>query len=387
MYDISREWAHITYPEESAYLDTYGFSRSQGMVNLEGILVRPRNRMSRTLLIYMHPSATMQLLPAPTHAAAHGAHILCAGSRYPKNDSALIMENVARDLGAWIRHAREVWNYRNIVLAGWSGGGSLSMFYQAQAENPTITHTPAGDAVDLTTSQLIPADAVVFQAAHLSRAQLLADWIDPSVLDELNPDVRDQRLDIYDPNNPVQPPYDAAYIAEFREAQRARVRKIAAWARGELDTLQQRGGAEVERGFVIHRTMADPRFIDSTLDPNGRRSNWCYLGNPETVNNGPAGLARFSTLRSFLSQWSIEDTNAHAPNNAPSVNVPMLAIENGADDAVPQPHTQIVFDAVGSQDKQMHVIEGATHYYAGQPELLSQATTLMLDWLRNRNFD
>ena len=49
--------------------------------------------------------------------------------------------NVIRDLGAWIRHAREVLGYHHIVLAGWSGGGSLSMFYQAQAEHPTITDT------------------------------------------------------------------------------------------------------------------------------------------------------------------------------------------------------------------------------------------------------
>lgn len=387
MHDVVQDWTRIAYPEETAYLDTYGFARSQGLVNLEGILMRPRDRVSRTLLIYMHPSATMQLLPAPFDAAAHGAHVLCAASRYPKNDSALIMENVVRDLGAWIRHAKETWNYRHVVLAGWSGGGSLSIFYQAQAEHPTITATPAGDPVDLAAAGLIPADAVIFQAAHLSRAQLLADWIDPSVLDELNPGDRQRTLDIYDPVNPNQPPYDADFVKAFREAQRARVRKIAAWARAELDRLRHAGGAEVERGFVIHRTMADPRFLDAAIEPNGRRPNWCYLGNPETVNNGPAGLARFCTLRSFLSQWSIDDTNAHAPDNAPHVGVPLLAIENTADDAVPASHTRILFDAAGSRDKEMHRIEGATHYYAGQPELLAQASTLMLEWLRARGFD
>lgn len=387
MFDVQREWVNITYPEQAAYLDTYGFARSQGLVNLEGILMRPNRRMSRTLLIYMHPSATMQLLPVPAAAAARGAHVLCAGSRYPKNDSALVMENVLLDLGAWIRHAREELNYQHIVLAGWSGGGSLSLLYQAQAENPTITDTPAGDPVDIIGANLIPADAVIFQAAHLSRAQLLRDWIDPSVMNELDPDRRDVTLDIYDPVNPHRQPFDADYVARFREAQLVRIRRISGWVKDELAKLRAKGGAEVERGFVIHRTMADPRFIDPTLEPNDRRPSWCYLGNPETVNNGPAGLARFCTLRSFLSQWSIDDTRAHAISNAGLFQVPLLAIENSADDAVPQTHVGKVFEAAASRDKQFHVIAGASHYYAGQPELLDQATNLMLWWLRERGLD
>ena len=67
-----------------------------------------------------------------------------------------------------------------MVLLGWSGGGSLSLFYQAEAEHPTITHTPAGDQVDLTNANLLAADAVIFIASHLSRAVLLTEWLDPS---------------------------------------------------------------------------------------------------------------------------------------------------------------------------------------------------------------
>ncbi len=77
-----------------------------------------------------------------------------------------------------------------VVLVGWSGGGSLSLFYQAQAENPTITHTPAGDEVNLIEAGLKPADGVIFIAAHLSRAETLTEWLDPSVTDELDPDRR-----------------------------------------------------------------------------------------------------------------------------------------------------------------------------------------------------
>jgi hypothetical protein len=204
------------------------------------------------------------------------------------------------------------------------------------------------------------------------------------VRNELNPDDRDVNLDLYDSNNPNRPPYSSSYIQTYRAAQLERVRRITAWVKETLSTLRNRPGAEMERGFVTHRTMADPRFLDGSVDPNDRRIGWCYLGNPETVNNGPVGLARFSTLRSWLSQWSVDDTQADARKCGPAVSVPLLAIENSADDAVPQPHMRIVFDVVGSRDKTFKILVGATHYYAGQPAHLSNATTSIRDWLRVR---
>lgn len=382
--ELSFEWVHVAYRENVKYVETYGFSGNQGMVNLEGVLIRPVGVPSRTLLVFMHPASTLQLLPVPREAARLGAHVLCAGSRYARNDTAGILENVLVDLGAYIRHAKQVWGYEKIVLVGWSGGGSLSLFYQSQAEQPTITHTPAGDPVDIVGAGLIPADAVIFQAAHISRAQLLLDIIDPSVRDELNPDDRDPELDIYDPANPNQPPYSPAFIARYREAQLARMRRITATVKGTLAMLNAKGTGEVERGFITHRTLADPRFLDGLLDPNDRRIGWCYLGNPETVNSGPVGLARFSTLRAWLSQWSVEDSNADGVACAARISVPLLAIENSADDAVPQPHARRIFDAAASPDKTFRIMSGATHYYAGQPEQLREVTQLTHHWLAER---
>ncbi|MGE0289790.1 MAG: alpha/beta hydrolase [Bradyrhizobium sp.] len=382
---IHVEWVHLAYEEHTRFTETYGFAGNQGKVNLEGLRLRPAGLApSETLLVYMHPSSTMQLLPVPRAMVAAGAHVLCAGSRYQRNDAALIMEKVLLDLGAYIRHAKKVWNYRNVVLVGWSGGGSLSMTYQSQAEAPSITHTPAGDPVDVKGAGLIPADAVVWQAAHLSRSHLLTESIDPSVRDELNPDDRDPELDIYNPRNPNQPPYTPEFIARYRAGQIARMRRITARARETLEALKARGGGEMERGFVVHRTLADPRYIDPALDPNGRKPRWCYLGNPETVNSGPVGLGRFSTLRSWLSQWSLDDTCANGPVCAAKVRAPLLVIENGADDAVPQPHSRILYEAAASPDKTFHLIPGATHYYAGQPKLMSDATQLIHGWLEDR---
>jgi len=386
-FAVVPEWVHVTHVESGEFREVYGFAGGgQGSVNLEGIRLLPQGRSSRTLVVYMHPASTLQLLPLPRAMVERGVHVLCAGSRYARNDSPLIMEKVVLDLGAYLRHAKDVWNYERIVIAGWSGGGSLSLFYQSQAERPTITQTPAGDPVDIPGAALVPGDGMLLQAAHLSRAVMLREWIDPSVRDEDNPDDRDVELDLYDPRNPNRPPYTEEFLVRFRTAQLARIRRRTAWVKETLARLKRAGGHERERGFVTHRTMADPRFLDGTLEPNDRPIGRCYLGHPETVNNGPVGLARFSTLRAWLSQWSIDDTNAEGERCAARVTVPLLAIENTADDAVPQSHVGRLCKAAGSSDKTFVRIERATHYYVGQPELLKQAVDVSVQWLQDRGF-
>jgi pimeloyl-ACP methyl ester carboxylesterase len=355
------------------------------MTVLEGQRLVPRDRPSDTVFLFMHPASTLQLLPMPAALADAGLHVLCAGSRYAKNDSALIMEKVAYDLGAYIRHAREELGYRKIVLVGWSGGGSLSLFYQGQAEQPTITHTPAGDPYDLTQANLMPADGIIFIAAHLSRAETLTEWIDPSVMDELNPDDRTLALDIYDANCPDQPPFSRDFVAAFRTAQVARNQRITDWALDLLATLKRRNTGEMERAFVVHRTMSDVRWIDANVDPNGRKPNWCYLGDPRIANSAPAGLARYSSLRSWLSQWSYDKSNAKGPMNAALVRkTPVLQIVNQADDAVPATHNPAIRAALAAKDKEYVEIAGATHYYAKQPGQLAECLATVTDWSRRK---
>lgn len=225
---------------------------------------------------------------------------------------------------------------------------------------------------------------MIFQAAHISRALLLSQWIDPSVLDEDDPEKRDPELDLYDPANANRPPYSADYLERFRAAQLARVRRRTEWVKDKLEDLKRRGGKEMELGFITHRTMAEPRWLDPTIDPNDRVPGTCFLGHPETVNSGPTGVARYSTLRAWLSQWSLGDSNADGEKCAAGVTVPILSIENTGDDAVPAPHVQRIHAAAASADKTYARIEGANHYYAGQPEKLSEAVETCVAWLAAR---
>ena len=267
---VERRWVHVMVSEPTPpYSESYAFAATREGAQLEGVLLSPTVGASDTLLLMMHPAATLQLLPLPEALAQAGYPVLCMGSRYARNDTSLIYEKVALDLGACVRHAKESLGFRTVVLLGWSGGGSLALFYQAQAAKPWITHTPAGDPVDLLAADLPEVDGIVLDASHQSRAGMLRDWIDPSVLDEANPERRDPRLDLYSPDLPVRPPYPADWLREYRTAQHQRIQRITSRVEEWLHALRKRGGAEVERGFVTPpaATQTAPLLATQTAPP------------------------------------------------------------------------------------------------------------------------
>ncbi len=378
-HEIVRVPYGIAFREDAPLKDTYG--GEPGWVFLEAMQVRPVDRPSKTALVFSHPIGGGAFLPIVSALARAGHHVVYVNTRYRGNDTALVLEKCVVDLGAGIRDLRERFGYERVVLGGWSGGGSLALFYQEQAEQPTVRQTPAGDPPDLTRETLVPGDGIFLVAAHVSRAVTLTEWLDASILDESDPSRRDPELDLYDPGNPHQPPYSDAFLARYREAQVARNRRITAWACETLSELRRRERPQMERAFVVHGTMADPRWLDPNVDPNQRQPGRCYLGDPRLVNDGPVGLARFCTLRSWLSQWSFDASNAHGERNGAHTHLPTLVVGNGADDACTPSHTRRLFTAIPHPRKEMHEIPGATHYYLGQREELARCVGIYSRWL------
>ncbi|HIA48535.1 MAG TPA: alpha/beta fold hydrolase [Candidatus Hydrogenedentes bacterium] len=383
--EIDRIVYPVVFREQSSFKDTY--AGAMDMVFFDCQLLRPKSVESKTVIVFSHPIGGGAWLPLVSALAHAGHHVIYANTRFRGNDTALVMEKCVVDLGQAIKHAKQKLGYEKIVLGGWSGGGSLSLFYQQQAERPSVTQTPAGDPPDLTTAGLIPADGLMLLAAHISRAGTLTEWMDPSILDEDEPDQRDPELNLYNPENPNQPPYWEAFVARFREAQIARNRRITARVKEQLTALQSNGSAQQEYCFTVYGTMMDVRWQDPTIDANQRKPNTCYLGDPEVVNDGPVGLARFCTLRSWLSQWSYDDSNADGVACARDITCPVIVIGNLADDACTPSHTHRLYEAVGHDDKELHEIDGATHYYIGQDVQLAEATGHCTNWLSAKGLD
>jgi len=375
----------VVHHEKQPRKDVYG-SIDDAIV-LQGQIIRG-DTPSRTALVAMHPVGSPSYLPIFAHLARAGHHILACASRYWNGDAALQMENVLLDLAAVVRHAREHLGYEKIALLGWSGGGSLMAGYQAEAEQRRITHTAAGEETLLAQTDLLAADGLMLVASHRSRHHLLTGQMDASIVDEGDLRQRNVALDLYDAANPAQPPYDAAFIERYRSAQIARNRKITAWVKDRLAALRTSVHAHDEHCFVVHGTMADPRWLDPHIDPNDRRPGWTYLGDPRVVNQSPVGLARYTSLRSWLSQWSLDDAQVDAVDAAPRISVPSLVLAASADDACPPSHADEVFAALAAADKQKAVIRGANHYFSGPDGRthLEAAGTLITSWLGERGF-
>ncbi|MEP3050968.1 MAG: alpha/beta hydrolase [Erythrobacter sp.] len=371
----------VVYSEESAFKDTY--AGEIGKVVVENFHLKPEEA-SDAVVIFSHPIGGGGWLPLVGTMAKKGIHTIYCNPRYRGNDSALIMERAVMDLAATVRDAKERLGYKRVYLGGWSGGGSLSMFYQAEAQDPKVKHTPAGDPYDLTAANFIPADGVMLLAAHLSRNLTLTEWLDPSIEDESQPWDRNPAWNLFDAEGP-RPPFTDEFIAEFRERQIARNRRITKWVKQQLAELKAQGLENQERCFTVQGTMADPRWVDPAIDPNERQPNHCMLGDPAVVNDGPVGLARFTTLRSWLSQWSYDDSNADGLKCAARIECPLLVIENGADDACTPSHAARLMKAASQCDQEHHLIKGANHYYFGQPELSNQAADLVHNWIERQS--
>jgi len=367
----------IVYDEESAFKDTY--AGQIGKVVVEAMHLKP-DVPSDSVVIFSHPIGGGSWLPLVSNLARMGVHTIYCNTRYRGNDTALIMERAVMDFGACIRHAKEKLGYGKVYLGGWSGGGAQSLFYQAEAQDPRVTHTPAGDPYDLTSANFIPADGVLLLAAHLSRNLTLTEWMDASIEDESRPFDRNPKWNLYAPDGP-KPPYSADFVAEYRERQIARNRRITAWVQDELAALKRAGLENHERCFTVQGTMADPRWLDPAVDPNDRPPNHCMLGDPFVVNDGPVGLARFTTLRSWLSQWSYDLSNSDGLKCAARISSPMLVIENSADDACTPSHAARLMAAADKCRIDHHVIQGANHYYYGQAAQVNAASLLVRDWI------
>ncbi|MDB4872960.1 MAG: Alpha/beta hydrolase family protein [Gemmatimonadales bacterium] len=371
----------VVSKEQHQRKDVYG-SIDDSVVR-QAQLLRGENP-SDTAFVAMHPIGSPGYLPAFSQLARTGFHVVACGTRYTAGDAGLQMENALLDLAACVRDAKERLGYKQIILAGWSGGGSLMAGYQAEAERRVITTTAAGEPTPLTDTELIPADGLMLMAAHRSRHRLIGDFLDPSITDEDRPKERDPELNLYDPENPNKAPYTPEYIERYRAAQRQRNARITARALAELDEMRRAGRHQDEDCFVVHGTMADPRWVDPTVDPNDRRPGWSYLGDPQVANDGPAGLARFCTTRGWLSQWSLEHAQVDAVDAAPRISVPTLVVANSADDAVPAAHPRDFFAALPEGRKEFHEIAGANHYFSGKGDQLShldEASLIVRDWV------
>src|SRR6476659_9714643 len=113
-YEVERHHICLSYVEAATMREVYSFASSHGNIGVDGVLMTPKGRPSKTLLLYMHPAAMIHWLPLPIALVEHGFHLLAAGSRYLRNDTPVIMEKVLLDYAAYVRYAKEELGYEKV---------------------------------------------------------------------------------------------------------------------------------------------------------------------------------------------------------------------------------------------------------------------------------
>lgn len=310
--------------------------------------------------------------------ASRGFGFLGWNTRYRGNEAWFLLEHALLDIDAGVRWLREEAGVDRIVLLGNSGGGSLMAAYHSQAVDPNIVPV-AGMRLPEEVHSLLGGDLYISLNAHGGRPEVLTDWMDPSVTDEFDPLAIDQSLSMYNPEN--GPPYSAEFIDRYRAAQRARNQRITDWVLAEIDRLKSAG--VFERVFMMQRVWADLRLMDPAIDPSDRVIGQCYAGDARRANFDARGIGNLSSLRSWLSMWSLSHSCCSGARHLERIVLPALVIQSDADAGVFPSDAEHIFEGLGSDDKELKLVSG-DHYLLEPGGIREVVADLIDNWVKAR---
>ncbi len=354
---------------------------------VRGILWRAPSGVpeKKTAVILTHPRGDFSVHYACPLLAAAGYATFGFATRYMNNDTDCLHENCVIDVKTAADEMRRR-GYENVVLLGNSGGGSLMALTQA--------HTGCGDGW-------------IGIAAHPGEGVFMGHVIDPSVADENDPLSIVPELDMYNPDNGWRPwpqpvTYDRDWLATYRAAQIARIARLdqiaktsiaeAELHRDRLGSLSRddelrswrdaRQRAVHSKYMVIYRTLADPVYLDLSIEADERPMGSLFaFPDPFDANYGRGGLARSMTARGWLSTWSALSSHAKLADTMPSVKVPTMIVHPTADTEIRVREALEIRDASGASDLTYLEMKGALHYLEGSRR---EALDAVIAWLEPR---
>jgi hypothetical protein len=340
----------------------------------QGVYHRPSGAWPTTAFLATHYNVDFAEHYLAEYLARRGYGFLGWNTRFRGNEAYFLLDHALAEIGVGMRWLRERAGVERVVLLGNSGGGSLMAAYQSQAVEPNVT--PSGSRAADAIAELPAGDLYVSLAAHPGRPDVFTAWMDPSVVDESDPLSVDPALDPFDPAH--GPPFSAEFQRRYRDAQRARNERITDWALAQLAALSRTRAPD--RLFHTPRTWADLRMIDPAIEPSERPANRCYRGDPLAANYGVFGVGVQSTLRTWLSMWSLRTSQCRAAPHLARVTVPALVVRALADTGVYESDAHAILTALATPDKQLHELP-ADHYFTEPPTARDDLADLITTWL------
>lgn len=365
MTDVRREFVGLPSPLASR--------AGAGGHPCQGVYHSPAGRRPRTAFIATHYNVDFSEHYLASYLAERGYGFLGWNTRFRGAEAYFLLDHALAEIGVGVRWLREQAGVERVVLLGNSGGGSLMAAYQSQAVEPNVT--PSGPRAADAIAHLPAGDAYVALAAHPGRPEVLTAWLDASVVDETDPLSLDPALDPYDPAN--GPPFDPGFQRRYRDAQRDRNQRITDWALAQLDALE--GTRASDRLFQTFRTWADLRMIDPTIEPSERAARSCYRGDPRTANYGVVGIGVQSTLRTWLSMWSLQTSQCRIGPHLARITVPALVVHARGDSGVYDSDARSIHDGLVATDKSLHLIAG-NHYFTEPAGARAEVADLLAEW-------
>lgn len=361
-------------------------------------------------VLVIHRTADYLRHPACTELSRRGFMVLCMNTRFTNNEMLVRFEELALDVKAGMQFLLAQPGITKVLLFGHSGGGPTTSFYEAVAENGTAFCKSPSKLVQCTDELVgLPrADGIVFADAHPGNPVNVLRGLNPSVVDETNPPALEVNaaLDPFDLKNGFNPSGNSQYSVEFQKAyyaaQSRRMNKLIDSALARLERMKRgdytypdddiivipRGGnpgAGPGASAALFNYDTDIPEIFSTARPERLLRNdgsiltrvitSAYVAEPRlaALHRTFGGGTKVLTIRSFLSANAVRSTNSLdgidycSSNNSTicavrSIRLPELFVAMGAHYFIRD--TEHEYDAATTQDKEMIVIEGATHGFA-----------------------
>lgn len=311
----------------------------------QGIWHAPRGEQPTVGFIATHQTLDFSEHFLGDHLASRGFGFLGWNTRFRNAPHTFLLDHAVAEVEVGVRWMREVAGIETVVLLGSSGGSALMAAYQSHATEANLRPSRGLPPLDAL-KDLTGGDLIVLVGADAGPPLAMTKRLDGAMTDEADPTAIDQRLDIYNPEN--GPPFSAEFLADVRTSQFERSKRITDWCNTELPALVDLG--LWDRLFAVNRVWADPRFVDATLDANRRPATHCELGDPAQANAGMHGAGLVTSVRSWLSMYSLSDSQCHTAPHLRRIQAPTLFIEADADSSVFPSESNALFEAIAAED-------------------------------------